>query len=127
MLSSYNRTAVTRLMFLKCLFDDAGGHIQPECLCDEIVSCYKDPAELVLFHSIEMMGHIWEESVSFCNQFRHQLTRLCVMTEGGTLARPKGHQVSSFLRGCRRCDRLGEGVLKRKWQWRTGDIAKFIH
>jgi hypothetical protein len=45
---------------------------------DEIVSCYKDPARLVLFHDVEMNGHIREESVSFRNQFRHQLTRLCV-------------------------------------------------
>jgi hypothetical protein len=26
----------------------------------EIVSCYKDPAELVLFHDVEMKGHIRE-------------------------------------------------------------------
>jgi hypothetical protein len=30
---------------------------------DEIVSCYKDPAELVLFHDIEMEGHIREGSI----------------------------------------------------------------
>jgi hypothetical protein len=24
----------------------------------EILSCYKDPAELVLFHDVEMKGHI---------------------------------------------------------------------
>jgi hypothetical protein len=57
---------------------------------DEIVSCYKDPAELVLFHDVEMKGPIREESVSLRNQFRHQLTRLCVMTETDTLGRPKG-------------------------------------
>jgi hypothetical protein len=27
-------------------------------LSDEMVSCYKDPAELVLFHDVEMKGHI---------------------------------------------------------------------
>jgi hypothetical protein len=39
---------------------------------DEIVSCYKDPAELVLFHDVEMKGHIREENVSFrefCESF----------------------------------------------------------
>ena len=30
---------------------------------DEIVSCYKDPAELVLFHDVEMKGHIREGSI----------------------------------------------------------------
>jgi hypothetical protein len=28
---------------------------------DEIVSCYKDPAELVLFHDVEMKGHSGRE------------------------------------------------------------------
>jgi hypothetical protein len=30
---------------------------------DEIVSCYKDTAELVLFHDVEMKGHIREGSI----------------------------------------------------------------
>jgi hypothetical protein len=30
---------------------------------DEIVSCYKDPAELVLFHGVEMKGHIPGRSI----------------------------------------------------------------
>ena len=30
---------------------------------DEIVSCFKDPAELVLFHDVEMKGHIREGSI----------------------------------------------------------------
>lgn len=64
---------------------------------DEIVSCYKDPAERVLFHDVEMKGRIREEDVGFRNQLRHQLTRLCVMTEADTLARREGHQVFSFL------------------------------
>jgi hypothetical protein len=64
---------------------------------DELVSCYQDPAERVLFHDVEMKGRIREEDVGFRNQLRHQLTRLCVMTEADTLARPEGHQVFSFL------------------------------
>ena len=30
---------------------------------DEIVSCYKDPAELVLFHDVEIKGHIREGGI----------------------------------------------------------------
>jgi hypothetical protein len=30
---------------------------------DEIVSCYKDPAELVLFHECSDGGHIREECI----------------------------------------------------------------
>jgi hypothetical protein len=29
----------------------------------EIVSCYKDPAELVLFHDVEIKGHIREGGI----------------------------------------------------------------
>jgi hypothetical protein len=30
---------------------------------DEIVSCYKDPAELVLFHDVKINGHIREGGI----------------------------------------------------------------
>jgi hypothetical protein len=38
---------------------------------DEIVSCNKDPAELVLFHGVEMRGHIREGSIRW--KFGHGL------------------------------------------------------
>src|SRR5258708_5744209 len=64
---------------------------------DEIVSCYKDPAELVLFHDVEMKGHMREGSI------RWELVR--IFQDGSFLALEKSGQLplsksrNTLLRG----------------------------
>ncbi len=57
------------------------------------------------------MVKIRGKNVGFRNQLRHQLTRLCVMTEADTLAAQRGIKSPRSCADAGAAIRLGEGVL----------------